>query len=64
MKHRPAIMVEVSDQVLKSETDRGKVFDFFDEMRYQKYVLDQHIELIPPDENRLNDYTNFIFFPM
>ncbi len=64
IKHKPAFMVEVSAQVIKSESDRAMVFDFFNEMRYQKYILDQTIELVPPAESRLNGYTNFFFLPL
>ncbi|MCK5137786.1 MAG: FkbM family methyltransferase [Bacteroidales bacterium] len=61
--YKPAFIVEVSAQVLGSESDRDKVFDFFDAMEYQNFVLDQNIDLIHPLENQLADCTNFVFLP-
>jgi len=63
-KFKPVIMIEISPQFLHLDADRKSVFDFFDTMRYNKYVLNENIEIVPPKDNKLEDYTNFIFLPV
>lgn len=60
-KYHPAMMIEVSSQVLQLDSDRNKIFDFFKQMNYNPFVLNDYNEITPPGQ--LEKFTNFIFLP-
>lgn len=47
-KYHPAMMIEVSSQVLQLDSDRNKIFDFFKQMNYNPFVLNDYNEITPP----------------
>jgi FkbM family methyltransferase len=63
-RFRPVCMVEVSSNVLKSKAERTKVFDFFRDRRYDRFVINKEGELITPLVAELTDYTNFVFMSL
>lgn len=62
-KHQPVFMVEISEAVLKEESDRNQIFTFFDEFKYNKFVISDGGALIIPDIEKSGQYTNYIFKP-
>jgi len=58
---KPILMVEVSPDVTKSSTERFRVFDFLDQNNYERYVIQNDGKLIHPNDQELNEHTNFVF---
>lgn len=62
-KHQPVLLVEISEGVLKEESDRNQIFKFFEEFSYNAFVISDAGALIIPDKEKSSDYTNYIFKP-
>ena len=59
-KFKPHLLIEVSNQVLKHETDRNKIFDLMKDLEYKRYGIDEEGSLVDINANE-DSFTNFVF---
>ncbi len=62
-RHQPVFMVEISENVLKKESDRNQIFTFFDGFNYSAFIVSDEGALKTPDKEKSGSYTNYIFKP-
>ena len=58
---KPVLLVEVSPDVTKSSKERLRVFDLLCQKNYERFVIQNDGKLIHPDDQELNDHSNFVF---
>lgn len=61
--YQPVFLVEVSESVLKEESDRQQVFKFFETFNYDKFIISEGGDLIKHHEVNSISNTNYIFKP-
>ena len=58
---KPILMVEVSPDVTKSSIERLRVFDLLYQKNYERFVIQNDGKLIHPNDQELNNHSNFVF---
>jgi len=58
---KPVLIVEVSPEVTKSSKDRLQVFELLFQKNYKRFVIQNDGKLKQPNDQELNDHSNFVF---
>ncbi len=63
-KHRPALLIEISENVLGANSDQGReIFELMQHYGYAPYFIEQSGDVVPMQPGTERKETNYVFMP-